>query len=253
MTSPFNPDNRDKKLCTKVLGQFRDKGFELPGKAEADWDMDALSGIVLDLFKNTGNEFYFEAFHRLNSKRVIRLISRSPWASAWSFNHAEVAAEIFSDIFRFVNTFTFKGGASFRAWIRVITKNKIKRKLRSAAAGPLVYTSDLTEITARDLSDPLPRLICEESALMLIAGWKILLRLCAQGIRLETTRLEREVLRLHESEGLSYEDLSSRMGISRREAILAARRGRRKVAAYIRSILAASARTIPTSRIRGSG
>jgi len=242
------PNFKENRLCIKIACRLRSRGVKLPPTSGEPMDVDTLSGHLLDLFKNTGKSFLFDAFHKLNAERLAYQVSRSPWASAWSFNHAEMAAEIFYDIFRFAHTFTFRGGVSFRAWIRVITHNKIKKTLRSRATIPIVYTSNFTEISDRHSSDPLFRLICKEKHNSLLAGWWILVRICAQGIRVAISQQEREVLWLNESKGMSYRALSKRLKISRREAVSTARRGRRKVAGYLRKRLASTTQRINASK-----
>lgn len=242
MTNSTARHLKEKHLYLKTADSLRAKGVALPAESDDRWDRDTLSGYLLNLFRLTNNGPCFDAFYRLNVKRLVFRLSRSPYASAWNYDHMEMAADIFHDIFHAAHTFSFRGGVSFRAWLRVITRNKIRKALRNRSSLPTIRLDYVEEIRESVSSDPLRLLIHRERTRSMFSGCWLLASICAHGLRHAITNQEEEVLRLHESEGLSYKAIARRLEISLREVVCIGRRGRRKVACHIRRELGKATR-----------
>ncbi|MHC4946598.1 MAG: RNA polymerase sigma factor [Planctomycetota bacterium] len=230
-------------------------GFSL-----AQWmgmDADTLSGCVLELFHTTGHSFCFEIFYELNHVRIIRLVSRSPAAYAWSFNHGEMAGDILFDIYRFAGTFHFRNGRSFRAWVSVVARNRMRKAVKHFRNRPKSLSYGSGEISDRKASNPLDRILARETRQQQRAILWLLLCGCMAGIH-KTSIEEKEILRLHEGEGLPFREITARSPRSMADVARINRRARRKVAKFLKDCLSqAGVRQAlipePSSRVRRLG
>jgi len=197
---------------------------------------DTLSGRLLENYRASRTRQVFDAFYALNAGWVTRTISRSGGAYAWSFNHTELASEVFHDVFRYCHSYNFQGGPAFRRWIQVLIRNRIRKAIRSFRVHSSHLSTPSEEIPDHGMSDPFNRMLLQEENDRLLQVWWLMLRTCQKGIE-KTSALEQASLRLHELEGLRYQDLSMHLNISVSEVSALLRRSRRKVARYMSSSL----------------
>jgi len=208
--------------------------------AGAARDRDEISARSLERFRDTGEARFFEIFYRINRKEVLLRLARSRAAGAWSFNHGQMADDIFHDIYRSAGNFSYQGAAAFRSWIRVVIHNKIRKAILRARRAPCPLPGGGSAVSDMGASDPLERLVAAEERQAALRACALLLWALNQGLT-RTPEPERSVLLLQACEGLTYQRIMERTGLARKEVALALRRGRRKVARMAARFLQRSA------------
>jgi RNA polymerase sigma factor (sigma-70 family) len=230
-------------------------GDDPPGEApcpdRCSQDADSLSGRILERFKATRAPELFASFYELNAGWMETHVARAARTLPPGIVPHEMASDVFLDVYRSVDTYDFRGGSAFRRWMCVLARNRIRKALRAFRARPLTLGTEGMDPDDRGAGDPFQRMLGREARARMLRCWWLLIRLCQAGI-LTTTLPEREFLRLHLAEGLSYRDLAERFDISLPEVASRMRRGRRKVARFMKHCLQRIGKNPPDPAAAGS-
>lgn len=199
-------------------------------------DADTLSGHLLAIYKENLSHEIFESFYRLNKDRVRSLVSHSKYGYAWNHDPMEIITDIFFDIFRFAKRYAFQGGPSFARWIKVLTRNRMKKALKSYYSRPGALAAYQDQVHDKGANDPGLIFIRGEEAASLALGGCFLISVCLAGI-MKLSSQEQTALRLHELGGYTYKALSEELRLSYSETANLVRRARRKTVRFLKCTL----------------
>jgi RNA polymerase sigma factor (sigma-70 family) len=196
-------------------------------------DVDTLSGHILERFKVSRAPELFATFYELNVRWLSDHLYRSARRFPAGLDPGELAADVFYDIYRSVDTFAFRSGPAFRRWVYVLAHNRIRKGLRSMRSRPLPLCTSGLEMDDRGAGDPFSVMVRRENAARMLACWFLLLVVCQAAI-CSISPPEREILRLHVLDGETYRALAERLRVPLAEVTARGRRSRRKVARYMK-------------------
>ncbi len=210
----------------------------LPGQSltrvrDARMDRDTLSGRMLERFKRGRCPDLFHLFCRCNEQWLSRYIAGRAEIVQWGLDPDVVVADIFHDVYRFSGGYTFFSGAAFRRWMCTIARNRLRKAMRECRSRPISLSGEGKEWDDWGEADPLRLLVWREEYTELLAGWRLLVRVCRAGLERLPSE-EQGILEGHFLDGMTYRLIATRYRLSLPEVAVHIRRGRRSVARFMK-------------------
>lgn len=206
----------------------------LPGET-SDQRADRIDTALMSLFRDSGRRDAFESLYEHSRARVfewLRWVLREQHAR---LDPVELLQDTFVNVYRYASSFRSEHASSFRAWVRTIAANVVRRA-RAMAAGPrmLVETQQTTVHEPVDWHAGPQRRVCEsEERGNLRAAWLLFLRHYAEAFERLSPR-DRRALVIVEVEGFSYAEASQALGVGASNMKMIMLRARRRLVAHMR-------------------
>jgi RNA polymerase sigma-70 factor, ECF subfamily len=215
----------------RILGYLRRRGvgLELEEGESKDTFQARMETALMALFRDRRGEEEFQALYEYARPTVISAALRG---GSGRLDPAEVCQDTFVNIYRYAAGFRDEHPRSFKAWVRAIARNVIRRQLSNHSRPPLLPLPDgRAEPVDRR---PGPRAIAsiEEERGALTQAWSLLLLHYAAAWE-ELSPRDREALQLVEVEGLSYQEGCERLGVGMSNMKMIMFRARRRIRARI--------------------
>jgi len=206
-------------------------GVALPEEISS-MDSDSLSGMLLESYKGKPVNEIFELFYKLNVDRIDTLVRSFGRGYAWNRDPTEMITDIFYDIYRYAQAYSYKSGAAFNCWIRVLAKNRMRKAVRIFHSKQRSLYINADDQKGSGANNPCSMAAYNEELNISQKGVRLLLFICVKAIS-KATAIEREALSLHELHGMTYREISKRFQISLPSTAVLIRRGRRKVVRFM--------------------
>jgi RNA polymerase sigma factor (sigma-70 family) len=213
-------------IVNRLLEQ---RGFvpALPAPRGDGDDAERVSVALMRVLRDVRLAEAVDLLYRLNARRLFSFCRARMKAGDAIIDPADVVAETFVIVLRRSEMFVATPGASFCGWSIVVASNVIRqwgRRERKAPKPPLPAADACIDARADAAAAALSR----EFAEMVASAWGLFLQLCAAGM-LSLPPHWRAALELREGDGLTYEDIALRLGISPSHAGMLIRRARIRV------------------------
>lgn len=204
-------------------------------KREADSDA-WLGTALMTLYRDTRSRECFEALYSTSRPAVERWILSLVRSGAPRLDADELVQETFINVYRYPNAFRPEHPGSFRAWVRAIALNAMRRASTHSGELSLEELCEGRGELANRGATPLASAVEGEEREELRTGWLLLLQLTQQAMEQLRPR-ERQALELLECERRSGFYDAAVMGVSRSNFKMIVFRGRRRLAARLRAAL----------------
>lgn len=219
----------------------RDVPLELQAGEDRDGFRDRLDTALMALWRDSGDDAVFEELYSHACGRVHEWLRWLLRGARSSQDALELVQDTFVNVYRYGHGFRDSGPGSFRAWVRTIAGNAMRR---AAVRGPRrlrgqVSMQDLPEgwqEPADPRVGPHLRLVQGEECTALREAWALLL-LHYEAAYEKLSERDRLALRLVEVEGLSYAETGSRLKVSPSNMKMIMLRSRRRLQKHLRAAL----------------
>jgi RNA polymerase sigma factor (sigma-70 family) len=196
-------------------------------------DADAWLGTALmTLYRDTRSSECFDALYSTSRAAVERWILSLVRGGAPRLDADELVQETFINVYRYPNAFRPEHPGSFRAWVRAIALNAMRRASTRSGELSLDEVAERRSEIAISNVTPLASVLEGEERETLRAGWLLLLLLTQQALEQLRPR-ERQALELLECDGLSGIRAAAELQVSRSNFKMIVFRGRRRLAARL--------------------
>jgi len=239
--TPVPPAAGDLKQRVVVLNDvLRQRGVaeRLPIPTGDATDGERVSVALMWVIKQTKDGDASDLLYRLNARRLYRFC-RARLRIGSLVDASDVVAETFLTILRRCDTFASTPDATFGGWSIVIAANIIRqweRRRRTAPTARVAESDAFLDSQQDDGPDPLSAVQAREFLQMVASSWPTFMQICAAGV-MGLPPQWRQALELREEKGLSYHEVSTRMGVSPSHAGMLIRRARIRVLDLVASAL----------------
>jgi RNA polymerase sigma factor (sigma-70 family) len=168
-----------------------------------------------------------DLLYRLNARRIFSFCRARMKKGEAILDPGDVVAETFLTVLRKCDSFVATPGATFAGWSIVVATNIMRqwgRRERMAPRPPLPEPDSCIDARA----DAAAAAVSREFAEMVATSWALFLQLCAAGM-LSLPSHWRSALELRERDGLTYDDIAARLGVSPSHVGMLIRRARIRV------------------------
>lgn len=211
---------------------------------DRDTFADRLDTALMALWRDSGEEAVFEDLYRHARGRVFEWLRWLLRGATRGQDATELLQDTFVNVYRYGGGFRDEGAHSFRAWVRTIAGNAMRR---AAVRGPASRRQQVSwhelPTGAAEPADPRGgpslRLVRGEETGELREAWALFLVHYA-GAFDELCERDRRALRLVEVEGLSYLEASARLRVSGSNMKMIMLRSRRRLQKHMRRAMGVS-------------
>jgi RNA polymerase sigma factor (sigma-70 family) len=239
-------------LEPELAQRLRLRGVALePGAGEAHeaW-LDRLDTALMALWRDSGDQSVFDALYRHSRGRVFAWLRWLLRGDRQGLDPLELLQDTYVNVYSYGSGFREDNPTSFRAWVRTIAGNVLRRAGRrnTRRRAPVLSLQALPE----GLQEPVDprrgpdlRLVEGEEATELGRAWLLLLGFYARAFGALSAR-DRRALELVEVEGRSYAETCGILSVSPSNMKMIMLRARRRLQAHL-------ARSLGDPRARASG
>lgn len=204
----------------------------LPGESETERD-DRIDTALMELFREARAQLAFEDLYEHSSGRVLEWLRWRVRIAGARLDPLALLQDTFVNVFRYAASFRPGERGGFRAWVRTIAANVVRRA-QSRAGVPWLSTDadDAPELLDRG-QGPVGRAADGEETARLRATWSLFL---AHYLRAFATLRERDrrALELVEIEGRSYAQAAAELGVGGSNMKMIMLRARQRLCAALR-------------------
>ena len=199
----------------------------LPGEKTSS-HRDRLDTELMALFRDTGSDEVFDVLYRHARGRVFQWLRWLVSQRRCPLDPVDLLQDTFVNVYRYAQSFRSEHRKSFRAWVRTIASNALRRAL---AVVPRQSVADLPP----ELQDPVdPRggphaaLSTREETAALREAWYLFLQHYVSAYETLSPR-DRRALELVELQGLTYAQTAGRLGVGPSNMKMIMLRSRRRL------------------------
>jgi len=232
-------------LSARVLDLLGARGISLEPLPDerAPSHRDRLDTELMALFRDTGSDEVFDLLYRHARGRVFQWVRWLVSQRRCALDPVDLLQDTFVNVYRYAHSFRSEGNKSFRAWVRTIAANALRRAL-SVAPRQLVHDLPLELQEPVDpTGGPQAALAADEETASLREAWYLFLQHYARAYQTLSPR-DRRALELVELAGLTYAETAERLGVGSSNMKMIMLRSRRRLHKQMRSAMGAA----PTTR-----
>ncbi len=198
-------------------------------------------------FQSQRSPSSFEALYRATAPGILAWIERSLTNRHLPADPKDLLQDTFVNVYRYAGSFRADASGGFRAWVRTIASNALRRsKRRPAIAGTCFSEMGETFDAAADRrSSPHAAASDSESRHNLGKAYGMMLLHYAAAFDTLKDR-DREALRLVEVEGVSYAEVGRRLGVGRSNTKMIVFRARHRLRMQLERTLGMQAAAAPS-------
>ncbi len=240
-------------LDADIAERLRLRGVELtPAAGEASEAFrDRLDTALMALWRDSRDQRVFDALYRHSRGRVFAWLRWLQRGDRQGLDPLELLQDTYVNVYSYGGGFRDESGASFRAWVRTIAGNALRRagRRRARRRAPELSLQALPE----GLQEPVDpargpdlRLVEGEETCQLGHAWMLLLGLYARAFEALSPR-DRRALELVEVEGRSYAETCRILSVSSSNMKMIMLRARRRLQAHLARSLGEGRRDVPAT------
>ena len=222
-----------------------------PGAGEAPeaW-RDRLDTALMALWRDSGDQVVFDALYRHSRARVFAWLRWLLRGDRQGLDPLELLQDTYVNVYSYGSGFRDENDSSFRAWVRTIAGNVLRRagRRRTRRRAPDLSLQALPEGLQEPVDPargPELRLVEGEETSELSLAWLLLLGFYVSAFETLSAR-DRRALELVEVEGHSYAETCSILSVSPSNMKMIMLRARRRLQAHL-------ARSLGDPRARRTG
>lgn len=189
-------------------------------------------------FQSQRSQASFEALYQATAPAMLAWIERTLTAKRLSADPRDLLQDTFVNVYRYAGSFRPEATGGFRAWVRTIAANALRRARRRPAVLGANFSElgDTFDAAADRRSSPLAAAADTEATHQLGRAYGMLLLHYA--LAFETLK-ERDQRALHlvEVEGVSYAEVGRRLGVGRSNTKMIVFRARQRLRAQLERTL----------------
>ena len=239
-------------LPPPVASELRCRGVLLEAQVDETTEQhsERLDTALMALFRDTGRRDAFDVLYEHSRERVVAWLRWLLNSRHVQLDPLELLQDTFVNVYRYAASFRSDHAASFRAWVRTIAANVIRRARTAPAARWVSTDADSMHEVVDRAGGPSMRLVQGEERDELRAAWMLFLQHYAAAFAALAPR-DRRALELVEIEGLSYADTGRVLGVGPSNMKMIMLRARRRLHAHMRASLCISRAAMRSTLERG--
>ena len=225
----------------EVRRRLRARGVRLArstGEAEVA-HAERLATALMSLYRDTRDPGVFEALYALTHAGLRAWIQRMVQALHCPRDPEELVQDTYVNVYRYSARFRSDHPASFRAWVRTIGANAVKRASDTRARASLQGLPEGLQEPSDPRFGPAGQVIAREEAGRLGSAWLVLLA-CYGAAFAELGERDQRALRAVEVEGHSYASVARSLGVGASNMKMIVFRARRRLLARLNGRLGGS-------------
>lgn len=222
-----------------VAGRLRLRGAAVaafPGETPEAW-RDRIDTALMALWRDSGDQVVFDALYRHSRARVFAWLRWLLRGDRRGLDPLELLQDTYVNVYSYGAGFRDESDSSFRAWVRTIAGNVLRRagRRRTRRRAPdlsLQALPDGLQEPVDTARGPELRLVEGEEASALGRAWVLLLAFYARAFDALSAR-DRRALELVELEGRSYAETCRILSVSPSNMKMIMLRARRRLQAHL--------------------
>lgn len=234
-------------LDADIAERLRRRGVNLaqaPGETPESYG-DRLDTALMALWRDSGDQSVFDALYRHSRGRVFAWLRWLLRGDRQGLDPLELLQDTYVNVYSYGGGFRDEADSSFRAWVRTIAGNVLRRagRRRQRRRAPELSLQALPEGLQEPVDPargPQLRLVEREEQSELGQAWMLLLGFYARAFETLSAR-DRRALELVEVEGRSYAETCRILSVSSSNMKMIMLRARRRLQAHLARSLGGSA------------
>ena len=191
----------------------------------------------------------FEALYRATAPALLHWIESLFAQGRHVGDPMDTVQDTFVNVYRYAGSFRASAAGGFRAWVRTIASNALRRARRRPRALGVLF-SELEETLLPNPPDtaagPSAAAQSEEAVVSLRKAYTLMLLQYAQAFESLKPR-DQEALAMVEVEGLNYAQVGARLGVGKSNTKMIVFRARQRLRARIAAFSQAASPAVPAS------
>ena len=237
-----------------IARRLRERGLDFEAARQDDPDAlhDRIDTALMALWRDSSDKGVFDELYRHSRGRVFSWLRWLLRGDRQGLDPLELLQDTFVNVYCYGAGFRDESAGSFRAWVRTIAGNALRRATRRRGSRNLADFS--LQALPEGLQEPVDpargpqlRLVESEETAQLGTAWLLFLNLYTQAYESLSER-DRRALEMVEVEGLSYAETGRLLAVSPSNMKMIMLRARRRLQAHLARTLgprAAKARIEP--------
>jgi len=227
-------------VSTRTLDLLGARGVSLeplPGE-RGTTHRDRLDTELMALFRDTGSDEVFDALYRHARGRVFQWVRWLVSQRRCALDPVDVLQDTFVNVYQYAHSFRSDTRKSFRAWVRTIAANALRRALSVAPRQSVFDLPPELQDPVDPSGGPPAALSTGEETAALREAWFLFLQHYAAAFETLSPR-DRHALELVELAGLTYAETAERLSVGSSNMKMIMLRSRRRLHKQMRAAMGA--------------